>query len=67
VTDAETAEHIRRWCAEDRWAPFAWPTDGCGYEQHIRFVDHRNKNWSGGDFRRFCLDYADALAAQVTA
>jgi hypothetical protein len=62
-TDAETAAHIREWCSRARCA-FSWPTDGCGYEQHMKFVTHRNLNWHGsGDeaFTRFCLDYADSL------
>lgn len=64
MTDAETAEHLRR--AVDRPSgTFAWETDGCGYDQHIRFVEHRNKNWYGGtqqDWRAFVLAYADGLA-----
>jgi hypothetical protein len=60
MTDAETAATIRRWCEAVR-GPFSWPTDACGYEQHIRFVVHRNAKWEGGDFKQFCLDYAAAL------
>jgi hypothetical protein len=51
---------------------FSWPTDGCGYEQHIKFVDYRNKNWDNyyekrvneninEVFRDFVLEYADKL------
>lgn len=63
LTNAETAEHIRKWCNEER-GPFAWPTDGCGYEQHIRFVKHRNSSWHGGthdEWLAFCRAYADSL------
>lgn len=60
MTDAEAAVEIRRWCEVPRDV-FSWPTDCCGYEQHIRFVYHRNDKWTGGDFRQFALDYATAL------
>lgn len=34
----------------------------CGYRQHIKFVKHRNKNWTGeGDFNQFVIDYANSL------
>ncbi len=61
MNDAETAAHLREWVKRKTHDSFAWPTDVCGYEQHIRFVDHRNKNWHGGDWAQFVLDYAAAL------
>ena len=67
MTDSETVEHLRRWVEEDKkrgHSLFAWATDACGYKQHIRFVEHRNINWTGGtdeQFRQFILDYADNL------
>lgn len=60
MTDRETKEHLLRWVRQDH-EPFAWPTDVCGYEQHIKFVKHRNKNYTGGDFRQFVIDYANSL------
>lgn len=65
MTDAEVAAHLRRYVTGSHGA-FSWPTDGCGYKQHIRFVIHRNKNWHGNDaegFRAFVLDYAAQLDA----
>lgn len=63
MTDKETAAHLRRWCLTSSTDEFSWPTDGCGYEQHIRFVDHRNKNWKDAteNFTGFVLAYADSL------
>ena len=63
MTDKETAEHLRRYANESHM-PFSWPTDACGYEQHIRFVRHRNDNWRGGnqdEWKQFVLDYANAM------
>lgn len=69
MTDAETAAHLRDWAnGGGSHGVFAWPTDACGYDQHIRFVKHRNENWHGGDFNQFVREYADALEAEpVTA
>jgi hypothetical protein len=61
MTDKETVAHLRKWTPG---GPFGWPTDACGYDQHIRFVKHRNANWKGGspeEFLKFVRDYADAL------
>ena len=62
MTDKETAEHLRDW-VETNHGIFAWPTDACGYDQHIKFAKHRNKNWKGQtkeEFKQFVLDYADS-------
>ena len=64
MNNSETAAHLREWVDRPRCSPFAWPTDACGYDQHMRFVRHRNEAWTGGtgaELRRFVLDYADAL------
>ena len=61
MNDKETAEEILEWC-EGNHGPFSWPTDRCGYDQHMRFVRHRNKNWKGGpDFKGFAREYALSL------
>lgn len=70
MTDAETAAHLRRWADKSdnfhRGHPaFGWPTDACGYDQHIRFVDHRNKHWQGGDFPAFVRAYADSFGIHL--
>ena len=71
MTDAETAAWIREWVRKARLEGcdlFSWPTDGCGYAQHIKFVNHRNTQWSPRvertlkGFYDFCLEYADTLA-----
>ena len=61
MTDKETADHLREWVNKNNGI-FAWPTDACGYDQHMKFVKHRNQNWNGGDFNQFVLDYADSLS-----
>ena len=68
ATDAETAAHLREW-ADHSHGPFHWPTDGCGYTQHVRFVQHRNACWQRfhGSFREFVLAYADSLDAADAA
>ena len=65
MTNTQTAKTIRDWCnapSRDFWS---WPTDPCGYDQHMKFVAHRNKNWTGeGDLRDFCLNYIKILEAE---
>jgi len=63
MTNNETKEHLLRWCEKPNLMPFAWPTDACGYEQHIKFVEHRNKNWNGSksEFVDFVKEYALSL------
>lgn len=63
MTNQEVANRIRKYykTTHSHWG---WPTDGCEYKQHIRFVEYRNKNWTGGtieEFKRFALAYADSL------
>jgi hypothetical protein len=71
MNNKETKEHLLKWC--DNYSTvssvFGWPTDACGYEQHIKFVHHRNKNWYNNpqkyhgaeDFVQFVRDYANSL------
>lgn len=69
MTNKETAEAIRLWASKAQ-SSFSWPTDGCGYDQHARFVSHRNENWSGGpveDFKLFALAYTDAIECEPDA
>jgi len=64
MTDQETREYLLKWCEKPNIVLFEWPTDGCGYEQHIKFVTHRNKNWKGGspkEFFAFVKEYAISL------
>lgn len=65
MTDAEVVAHLRAYVdSEFMHHTFSWPTDACGYKQHIRFVRHRNDHWdrdTDADWRKFVLDYADAL------
>ena len=62
MNNEETAAHLRKW-VKTIHGLFAWPTDECGYDQHIKFVNHRNKNWAGNPmtWNKFVMDYADAL------
>ena len=61
MSDLETARYLLEYIKRDRGLLFAWPTDGCGYKQHIKFVHHRNANWHGGDWNKFVADYARSL------
>jgi len=63
MTNQETREYLLKWCEKPNLMPFAWPTDGCGYKQHIKFVTHRNKNWNGSptEFIAFVKEYAISL------
>ncbi len=63
MTNAETAAHLRQY-VHTMHSQWSWPTDGCGYEQHIKFVAYRNAYWRGGmpeTFVQFVLDYAERL------
>lgn len=66
MTNAETAAHLREWVKQPS-SIWSWPTDACGYDQHIRFVKHRNQNWHGGNFNEFVLDYANVLEREEGA
>jgi hypothetical protein len=62
MADRDTAAHLREWVKKPPAGAFAWATDACGYDQHIRFVKRRNANWRGeGSFNDFILAYADLL------
>lgn len=64
MTDTETKTYLLKWCENPNLMPFAWPTDGCGYDQHIKFVEHRNEKWEGGstaEFIEFVRQYALAI------
>ena len=67
MNDQETAAHLREWVKHGgKGGLFAWPTDSCVYEQHIKFVDYRNANWTQEraqrqSFSDFVLEYADKL------
>jgi hypothetical protein len=63
MNNAETKAHLLEW-VKKRHGAFAWPTDECGYDQHIKFVGHRDKNWTGknyDEFVQFVIDYANSL------
>ena len=69
MNNKETAEHLRYWLTKTH-GKFAWPTDGCGYEQHIKFVKHRNKHWIAGQtkfktFKDFVFDYCEWLEKET--
>lgn len=68
MTNTETAAYLRKWVKEGGQfghSVWNWPTDGCGYDQHIRFVRHRNEHWQGGEFDQFVLDYADMIEKET--
>ena len=69
MTNKETVAHLREWVKHPPKSIFAWPTDACGYDQHIKFVKYRNKYWFSmkdgvadwPNFNDFVLHYADKL------
>jgi phage terminase large subunit GpA-like protein len=66
MTDVETAAHIRKYAnGEIKRSIWSWPTDACGYEQHIKFAEWRNNKWcdwpEDKTFNEFLFDYADRL------
>jgi hypothetical protein len=64
MDNEQTKSYLLKWCDKPDWNHFSWPTDGCGYDQHIRFVEHRNKNWHGEttpEFIEFVRQYANSL------
>ena len=68
MSNQETKDHLLKWCENPNFLPFSWPTDICGYEQHIKFVTHRNKNWEGGttkEFIEFVREYANSLCKET--
>ena len=67
MTNKETAEHMRNFITRNH-GPFAWPTDACGYDQHIKFVKYRNEFWNtsySGDWKQFVNEYADKLEQEA--
>jgi hypothetical protein len=63
MNNNETRIHLFEWVRRNHNL-FEWPTDACGYEQHIKYVDHRNKNWKRGtpqEYKRFIIDYVNSL------
>ena len=64
MSNQETKEHLLNWCKKPNLMPFAWPTDACGYEQHIKFVEHRNKNWKGDSQEEF-VDFVKEYALSI--
>ena len=63
MTNAETAAHLREYVKTPHRL-FSWPTDACGYDQHIKFVNHRDSAWpeyDGQTFEDFVLRYAERL------
>ena len=66
MNNKQTAQHLRNY-ANTQHGTFSWPTDACGYEQHIKFVNHRNANYEAvqtmtqEEWKQFVLDYAASL------
>ena len=70
-TNAECAIKIRNWLKlAISTHHFSWPTDCCGYNQHVRYAKFRNAYWFGGsnaDYRQFVSDYADMIEKEPDA
>ncbi|MDY0144310.1 MAG: hypothetical protein RBR97_20700 [Bacteroidales bacterium] len=62
MTNEETKAEILEWCGTGNRGQFSWPTDACGYDQHIKFVKYRNEYWKGQcDFIEFVKEYAEKV------
>ncbi len=62
MTDEETKTYLLQWCDDPNFAPLEHPTDGCGYDQHMKFVEFKNKHWDvSEDFVEFVRRYANTL------
>ncbi len=64
MTNQETAQHFREYAQSSLNARWSWPTEGCGYRQHMKFMEYRNRNWQGGskeELKQFLFGYADYL------
>ena len=81
MTDIETRKYLLKWREDQDIMPFSWPTDACGYDQHIKFVRYRNDNWDEyffirqkqnplalpqKEFVNFVRDYAENLVKTDT-
>ena len=63
MRNAEKAANLRKYVTKPHGV-WSWPTDGCGYEQHKRFIKYRDTHWHGGtppEWIQFVLTYADHL------
>jgi len=58
VNNAETAAHMRHWAATNKDSNL-WPTEGCGQEQHARFVDWRLQRMTSG--RNYWATWGDIV------
>lgn len=71
MTNKEATIKIREWLSKPQSKNhFSWPTDACSYEQHIKFVTHRNLFWNGGsteEFMKFVKGYTNQLEEEVEA
>ena len=38
MNNAETKDYLLKW-VDQTHSQWAWPTDYCGYDQHIKFVE----------------------------
>lgn len=62
-SDGWVVAWLRRWPEESKQhGHFGWPTDTCGYEQHLRFLRwYRLEGIEIGEPLNACLIYADKL------
>jgi hypothetical protein len=74
MDNKHTIKHLRNYI-KTAHGLFSWPTDGCGYEQHIKFVTYRNENWDkyyeqnkdkniNDVFKDFVLEYINKLETE---
>lgn len=46
MTDPQVVTYLRDWVKDKGRTRLSWPTDMCGYKQHLRFVWYRNEYWT---------------------
>jgi len=69
MTNKETAQYLHERADDEDTSPhamFSWPTDLCGYDQHIKFVKHRNEHWDEQcEWSDFIREYAHSLLKEA--
>lgn len=74
MNNKDTATCIKNYVSALREDP-AWcwrsPVYAAGFEQHVKFVRYKERNWHGDvyydreAYARFCLDYASQLDVEA--
>jgi hypothetical protein len=67
ITDKEVRERLLAWIKKDVHGLMDFPTGGCIYDQHVKFIQHSNRHWEGTtaeEYKKFVEDYANSLEGE---